>query len=329
MIELRSMEVPPQIRGWRKACKDSRAGGRGGHDLVADVYLAGMDARHAFALISVMAFVQLRASDDRDSLRGSQDGNWRIGLNIGYMRFIPSNQEDPRILSQEEPTFAWGIYPFQLGSHDTKIDGRYTILLPGVILNNARHTAISISFGTSSVNYRSVNGSFPIFHTKEHWLLRTEYTRSTRPALDPQRPRFGFRYGCALTLAKGSALRESEWSGSSNSGYREVAIATTLVRIQPTLQFGYRSRGLNAGIQVYLNLLAYVEGSVHQTGRRREGFEVFDTDEVLRVKDMVFVDRLTQEGFLGSYFQLYLSVPLIGIGSQRSKLREPIKTSAP
>lgn len=56
---------------------------------------------------------------------------------------------------------------------------------------------------------------------------------------------------------------------------------------------------------------------------------MFETDEVLRVKDMVFVDRLTQEGFLGSYFQLYLSVPLIGIGSQRSKLREPIKTSAP
>jgi hypothetical protein len=131
-----------------------------------------------------------------------------------------------------------------------------------------------------------------------------------------------------LTLAKGSALRESEWSGSSNSGYHDVAVATTLVRIQPTLQFGYRSRGLNAGIQMYLNLLAYVEGSVHRTGRQREGLEVFETDEVLLVKDMLFVDRLTQEGFFGSYFQLYLSVPLIGIGSQRSNQREPIKTSA-
>jgi hypothetical protein len=96
-----------------------------------------MGARQVFALISVIAFAQLRASDDRDSLRGSQDGNWRIGLNIGFMRFIPSAQEDPRMRSEEESTFAWGIYPFQLGSHHTKIDGRYAILLPGVILNNA------------------------------------------------------------------------------------------------------------------------------------------------------------------------------------------------
>ena len=287
-----------------------------------------MGARQVFVFAGVIALAPVRAADNGDTLRDSNEWNWRIGLSTALIRILPAGRDDPDMKTSDAPTVAWWLYPFHIGGHEKIIDGRYAILLPGVVLQNARHTAVNIAYGNSSLRYQSPEGSFPIFHTKEHWLLRTEYTRSTRPGVDPQRPRFGLRYGCALTLARGKALRESASTFSVSSGSSAVTVSTSLVRIQPTLQFGYRSRGLNAGIQLYMNLLAYVEGSVHQTGRRREGLQVIETDEVLLLKDLFFVNRLTQAGFLGSYFQLYLSVPFVGVGGKQARLHESPKSNA-
>lgn len=278
-----------------------------------------MTVRVLLAVAALLHLAPTSAAEPADTARAESVETWRLGVSMALIRFAPPNGNEPDVWDDEIPAYGWGFYPFLRGMERRLTEGRSPVLLPGLVLRNSAGTEIGLAYGRTSLRYTVDEGSFPASYGSRHWLLRGEYTRSTRPRIVPQRPRFGFRYGCALALGQGSAERYYRWSHPVGRGESRVWMSSTLIRMQPTIQFGYRSSGVNAGLQVYWNLMAYVSGTVRRQGSVRSGGESTHVDEVERANDLVLVDRLAQQGLLWSYFQAYLSAPVVGICRRRPK----------
>ncbi|HRF79977.1 MAG TPA: hypothetical protein PL070_07815 [Flavobacteriales bacterium] len=166
---------------------------------------------------------------------------------------------------------------------------------------------------TYDAAYRPRSSSYVSDVTARNWTMRLEFTRSGSPHPKEQRPRFGFRYGCALQVGYGTARRRALYSPTVGSSSFSEWVGSTMFRLQPTLQFGYRSRLVHGGVQMHINALTFASGGY--TGLRRfvlgSQQEEVHYSERIRAWDLTY--KSLDEGILLNAIQLYLSVPFFRV----------------
>lgn len=222
-------------------------------------------------------------------------------------------QDDTPLWTPRQPDFLAGFFHYGFGRSSGRKEGGNDLRMPALVLRNDQGSEWCL--GYAQVEYSRSGSRYDVesYQSRYHHL-RLEYTRSTRPHSMPQRPRIGFRYGCALFGRVGvtdGRIYGGFPSGQYFSSTTHVG-ARTLV-LQPTVQFGYRSRWLNAGLQMYWNLLAFTTGKVDIINRDRYSLEVIETYRAVRFDELVFVDRLAQWRLFGSNIQLFMSVPIVRV----------------
>lgn len=222
-------------------------------------------------------------------------------------------QDDVQLWSLRQPVFLSGFFHFGYGRSISRREGDNDLRMPAIVLRDDQGSEWSL--GYARVDYSASGSTYDVeSYVSRYDHLRLEYTRSTRPHSTPQRPRIGFRYGCAL-LGRVGETDGQIYGGFPSGQYFSSTMhvgARTLV-LQPTVQFGYGSRWLNAGLQMYWNLVAFTSGKVDITNRDRHSFEVIETVRAVRFNELVFVDRLAQWRFFGSNIQLFMSVPIVRV----------------
>lgn len=240
--------------------------------------------------------------------------DWRIGLYFAVASTL-WDTENNRLWANDQPLFVSGFYHCThcaLGD----VQGRRKVLLPGVVLRNRRSTELGLAFSMVDYTNTEWEASYPARHVSQYYFLRFDYSRSTRPGSD-QRPRFGFRWGGSLLVRDGSTSRNFSVNRPWMRWDVHQQVDATTILIQPTVSFGYRSRAVNAGIQVYWNLAAIAIGKVLRDERHwihGDGLPYpVDIDEAFRFSEFVFADRLAQRGLFWSNLQLFMSIPLFSL----------------
>ncbi|MBK9417874.1 MAG: hypothetical protein IPN62_11415 [Flavobacteriales bacterium] len=299
-----------------------------------------MGARQVFVFASVIAFAPVWAAENGDTLRGSIDGNWRIGLSTALIRVMSSgtNAQDTTIWTGmggwrlgilaaatdilpssdlwrgdwfTASEFRKGMLPHVRRRHGELLDGWKRPLMLGVMARNGRADEWGVHFTAYTASFRGENGGFPVDITVRNWAMRVEYTRSSSPNPREQRPRIGFRYGCAIQAGYGTASRSGFWTGPSNRGSSAHWIGSTVIRLQPTVQFGYRSQWLNTGLQVHINALAFASGTFTGYRNSRYGPQLEEIRDQASIRTVDFANEIVQDELFFNALQLYLSVPLL------------------
>lgn len=239
--------------------------------------------------------------------------SWRLGVSGAFAGTLWSTK-DLDLWSARQPLFVSGFYHHSQAASDSFIEGRRKLILPGLILRNDMGGEWGISVAWIDYQNTLWEASYPARLASSYRFVRLEHTRTTRPG-EVKRPRFGLRWGLSLLARKGYTTRDFELNRSWMRSETFQKVEVTTVMLQPTVSFGYRSGRLNAGLQLYWNLAALVQGKVIRDERRwiyGEGLPYpVDVDEVIPVSQVVFVDRLAQWGLLWSNIQVFASIPLI------------------
>ena len=274
-----------------------------------------MQARAVPVLLLLLLLGGGRLRGETDSLRTGQSSRWRAGVSLGVMRFM--NLGGILDIWRKQSLLQHGFHPFEWGQDRTVTEGRKLMVVPGVFIRNTAGTEMGLWVGWNDLSYYEDLIKTPVNFNVDHWFVRAEYTRSTRPRVQPQRPRFGFRYGCALTYGRGSSSYTQEVPFPAGRSESMGRVDARLWRLQPTVLFGYRSQAFTAGLQLFLNLLAVVSGSVsEQVGNNFSdpGGPLTWDYRTERIDEIVFADRLARENLFLSHIQFVVSVPLVPIG---------------
>lgn len=232
------------------------------------------------------------------------------------IRFVELSRTGSEYWGSDTSGLHRGFYPFRWGKYRDVVEGRRSMVLPGVFVRNDAQTELGIWVGWNNVKYVETN-VMPSGYSTSHWFVRAEYTRSTRPRVQPQRPRFGLRYGGAMTFGDGTMSSAGRWTAVYGNGYSEKYLKSNVLLLQGSIWFGYRSAGFNAGVQWYLNLAAWVWGDYRNAGWDRIGLDEREWDRKSHFNTFVLADKLVQEGLFSSYFQFVVSVPLVRIGKAK------------
>lgn len=267
-------------------------------------------------LLGLLLLVGIRAGA-QDIPATAPSRTWRLSASLATIRFLPLEGSGTDLWRRDTTQLKRAFHPFRWGDDREVIEGRRSMVLPGVFVRNAAETEVGVWVGWNSVRYAEEDVRPRGFSTS-HWFTRIEYTRSTRPKARPQRPRLGFRYGCALTVGDGTTDFSHRWTNINGNGQFTGLLSSSLVLLQPTVWFGYRSKHMNAGFQCYWNLAAWARSESRSAGWSRFGLEVSEFDTRSEFNSFVLVDRLTQQGLLWSHFQFVVSVPLIRLGQDGS-----------
>lgn len=264
--------------------------------------------------VMCLLWLSLVSSQAQDTAVWTGTGGWRIGVVASTSNVFPSSARvsGKRITSDLDR----GMAPHVRAPHGDLVDGWDRPLTLGVMMRNARADEWSLSATSSMASFRRINGDFPAYSTVRQSALRLEFTRSGSPFPKEQRPRFGFRYGCALNVGYGTFWYSSNWTGPSSKGQSREWIGSTLIRLQPTVQFGYRSKWLNCGLQVHLNAVSIASGAFNGWYKSQLGLQNEDVRYAEHVDVLAFPDEMVKHGLLFSSLQLYISVPIFSLSSR-------------
>lgn len=267
------------------------------------------------ALLALAPWLIEASAQPQDTTTWSGKGGWRLGVFAAATSFLTSSDAwSGDWLNASD--LGRGMAPHVHRKHGELKRGWKRPPVLGIMVRNNRADEWGLTFMTYDAAYRPRSSSYVSDVTARNWTMRLEFTRSGSPHPKEQRPRFGFRYGCALQVGYGTAQRRALYSPTAGSSSFSEWVGSTMFRLQPTLQFGYRSRLVHGGVQMHINALTFASGGYSGLRRFVLGSQQEEVHYSERIRAWDLAYKSLDEGILLNAIQLYLSVPLFRLASQ-------------